>query len=78
MLSSRGDSYKAHGLSVHGGVMRGVWCLERFGEHSQQAGDQFKKTGRQKSTLKTGEMSPVGRDSEGKFVLSVLFSSWQN
>lgn len=38
MLSSRDDSYKAHGLSVHGGVMRGVWCLERFGEHSQQAG----------------------------------------
>lgn len=31
VLSSRGDSYKAHGLSVHGGVMRGVWCLERFG-----------------------------------------------
>lgn len=29
-------SYKAHGTSVHGGTMRGVWCLETFGEQGQR------------------------------------------
>lgn len=33
-----GDSYKARGTSVHGGMTRGVCCLERFGERSQQPG----------------------------------------
>lgn len=56
--------------------MCGAW--RGLGSTVNKLGDQLKKTGRQKSTLKTGEMSPAGRDSEGKFVLSVLFSSWQN
>lgn len=34
MLSNQGDSYKARGTSVHGGVTRGVLGLERFGEQS--------------------------------------------
>lgn len=44
VLSNRGDSYKAHGLSVQGGVMRGVWSWRGLGSPVNKLGDQFKKT----------------------------------
>lgn len=67
VLSNQGDSYKARGTSAHGGVTRGLLCLERFRGIVNTLGDQFQKTRRQKSILEVVTWSPGGRDTKGKF-----------
>lgn len=39
-MSNRGESHKARGTLVRGGVC----CLERYGEHSQQPGASVPNT----------------------------------
>lgn len=82
MLFNRDGSYKARGTSVHGGMMRSVWCLEKLGSTvSSSLRDQFKKTRRQKSVLEWGHWSLGEEDTEGRAepgilgTQSVLFSS---